>query len=105
MGDPIPNSIWKIWDDWNIRGFILLSLSLQIFLILCAPLRKRTSNMWIMSLIWTAYLLANWVASFTIGLIASSQRDKDHGSRPIDVHLLAFWSSFSLDTPRWSRHH
>ncbi|KAK9912772.1 hypothetical protein M0R45_036615 [Rubus argutus] len=68
------NSVRKIWDDRKISGFVLLSLSLQILLTVCAPLRKRTSRMWIMSsIIWLAYMLADLVANFAIGLIASSQ--------------------------------
>ncbi|PRQ48507.1 hypothetical protein RchiOBHm_Chr2g0111481 [Rosa chinensis] len=72
---PISDTVKKIWDKWNLRGFILLSLSLQTFLILCAPMRKRTSSKWVIVPIWLAYLLADWAANFAIGLIASSQTD------------------------------
>ncbi|KAM5577081.1 hypothetical protein ABKV19_007762 [Rosa sericea] len=91
---PISDTVKKIWDKWNLRGFIILSLSLQAFLILCAPMRKRTSSKWVIVPIWLAYLLADWAANFAIGLIASSQTDttgrRDRGG------LLAFWAPFLL---------
>lgn len=96
MGDPMPDSIRKIWGDWKIRGFVLFSFSLQTLLILCAPLRKRTSNSWIRSIIWLAYVLANFVANFAIGLIASSQGGGWKPAQSTDVHLLAFWAPFLL---------
>ncbi|PWA84162.1 hypothetical protein CTI12_AA160020 [Artemisia annua] len=36
---------WKqLWETWDLQGFIILSLSLQTFLILFAPFRKRTNT-------------------------------------------------------------
>lgn len=63
----IPMDLKSIWEKWNILAFMKLSLSLQAFLILFAPLRQ-----WLISLIWSAYLLADWAASFAIGLILNS---------------------------------
>ncbi|PRQ48625.1 hypothetical protein RchiOBHm_Chr2g0112841 [Rosa chinensis] len=95
LAAPISNKVKKIWDDWNLRSFIILSLSLQTFLILFAPLRKRTSSKWLIVPIWLAYLLADWSANFAIGLIASSQTNTDQGS-PENGNLLAFWAPFLL---------
>ncbi|GKV54014.1 hypothetical protein SLEP1_g60524, partial [Rubroshorea leprosula] len=36
-----PDSIRKLWDRWNLRGLIIISLSLQAFLIMFASSRKR----------------------------------------------------------------
>ncbi|KAF7849054.1 hypothetical protein BT93_L1293 [Corymbia citriodora subsp. variegata] len=92
--NPIPSSIRKVWDTWNLRGFIILSLSLQTILIFFAPSRKRTANMSMMFVVWSAYLLADWAAAFAVGLISNSQVDdptlKDNGD------LLAFWAPFLL---------
>ncbi|KAM1512836.1 hypothetical protein ACFX1Z_024350 [Malus domestica] len=92
--NPIPNSIKKLWDKWNLRGFILLSLTLQTLLILFAPARKRTPNMGIMFIVWSSYLLADWAANFAIGLISNSQGDHAGDDYPGD--LLAFWAPFLL---------
>ena len=51
MVNPILESVKQIWDDWNIRGVILFSLSLQTILILFAPLQKGTGNKVIISVI------------------------------------------------------
>ena len=73
MVNLIPEHLKKKWDAWNIRGVILLSLSLQTILILFAPFRKRVPKKPVILLIWSSYLLADWVASFAIGHIANSQ--------------------------------
>ncbi|XP_061989330.1 uncharacterized protein LOC133707515 [Rosa rugosa] len=95
LAAPISNKVKNIWDKWNLRSFIILSLSLQTFLILFAPLRKRTSSKWVIVPIWLAYLLADWAANFAIGLIASSQTNTDQGS-PENGNLLTFWAPFLL---------
>ncbi|XP_052184179.1 uncharacterized protein LOC127796196 isoform X2 [Diospyros lotus] len=84
---------WKnIWDTWDIRGFIFLSLSLQAFLTLFALLRKSTARGFILLLLWLAYLLADAVAILVVGLIFKSQQRKEDNP----PYLLALWSPFLL---------
>ncbi|KAK7820366.1 hypothetical protein CFP56_038976 [Quercus suber] len=73
MINPIPDRLKDVWDEWNIRAIILVSLSLQTTLILFAPFRKRIPKKPVILLIWSSYLLADWAASFAIGHIANSQ--------------------------------
>ncbi|CAN6552936.1 unnamed protein product [Malus baccata var. baccata] len=65
---PIPKELMKIWDVWNLRGCILLSLAIQVFLTLSAPFRQQCRSMLLLGLIWSAYLLSDWVAAVSIGL-------------------------------------
>ncbi|TXG67098.1 hypothetical protein EZV62_008373 [Acer yangbiense] len=95
MHNPITGTYKKIWDDWNIRGVMLFSLFLQIFLILFAPLRKGTSNKLIIMLIWSVYLLADWAANFAVGLISNSQGDATT-TEESSTYLLSFWPPFLL---------
>ncbi|GKV40219.1 hypothetical protein SLEP1_g47888 [Rubroshorea leprosula] len=87
----IIENVERLWDLWNIRSFIILSLSLQAFLILCAPLRKITWRKWGI-LLWSAYLLADWVASLAIGSILSNE--KKSATRSSDIQV--FWAPFLL---------
>ncbi|GLT43757.1 hypothetical protein SLA2020_176880 [Shorea laevis] len=85
----------KLWATWNIRVFIIVSLLVQVFLILFAPYRKRRSKKYgkcVDLLIWSIYLLADWVASFSIGLIVSKQIKGPIESNDIQV----FWAPFLL---------
>ncbi|KAM0064947.1 hypothetical protein Hdeb2414_s0003g00108971 [Helianthus debilis subsp. tardiflorus] len=102
MLEPIPPKWKQLWDTCDLRSFIILSILLQTFMIFVAPLRKRTKSNWVMMLLWTAYLLADWVANFAVGLILNSQGDQSsnsgkNGKTPV-VHkdLLAFWAPFLL---------
>ncbi|KAL4602391.1 hypothetical protein ACB092_10G050100, partial [Castanea dentata] len=85
----------KLWNAWNIRVVILVSLSLQTILILLAPLRKRTSQKLVILFIWTSYVLADWAATFAIGHIFSGQNKEDTLSTNTD-ELSAFWAPFLL---------
>jgi hypothetical protein len=86
--------IKKFYDEWNIHGFVLLSLSLQAILILFAPFRKRTGNVMVIFLLWIAYLLADWAAGFAVGLISNSQK---YLGKPDDhADSMAFWAPFLL---------
>ncbi|KAH7855283.1 hypothetical protein Vadar_023238 [Vaccinium darrowii] len=87
---------WKLrWDSWGLRVVVLISLGLQILLIFLAPLRKRVSTAWITIPIWSAYLLADYIAIFAVGLISYSQGCNISGPFA-DPTLLAFWAPFLL---------
>ncbi|KAL3752796.1 hypothetical protein ACJRO7_000229 [Eucalyptus globulus] len=86
-------SFMYISDLWNIRSFVIVSLLLQIFLILYAPIRKQSRND---CLLWSAYLMANWVAPFAIGLISRNQGNSSAGAIEVEGALHAFWVSFLL---------
>ncbi|XP_040997713.1 uncharacterized protein LOC121243655 isoform X2 [Juglans microcarpa x Juglans regia] len=93
MVEVIPIRLQKTWEIWNVRGVILFSLLLQIVLFLGAPMRKRTGNRLYILIMWASYFLADWAASFTIGLITSSRNSSKIVERS---DLLAFWAPFLL---------
>lgn len=122
MSQVLPEEINKAWERWNIRGMLILSLSLQTILIFFAPTRKRASSKSLTILIWTCYLLADWSANFASGLISKNQwtDPKPNQSEPRqDPKLMALWSPFLLlhlggpdtitafsleDNALWTRH-
>ncbi|KAH9718413.1 DUF4220 domain-containing protein [Citrus sinensis] len=94
MVNPIPESVKKTWDNWNIRGVILFSLLLQTVLILLAPLRKGMGYKLIILLIWSVYLLADSAATFAIGLIAERATNSQTPTKSNE--LLVLWAPFLL---------
>lgn len=116
----IPKQIKHVWDSWNIRGMIILSLSLQTILIFVSPSRKRTSNKFLIMLLWSSYLLADLSANFAVALIAKNQgKDRKPDDPPQDKKLVALWAPFLLlhlggpdtitafsleDNALWTRH-
>ncbi|GKV47198.1 hypothetical protein SLEP1_g54118 [Rubroshorea leprosula] len=80
-------SVKILWDAWNVRVLIILSLVLQSFLILFAPFRKQMGgNSFFTSSLWMAYLLANWIPGFTLGLILRAESSD----------IMALWAPFLL---------
>jgi hypothetical protein len=95
----IPNDVKRLWDKWSIRSFILLSLLLQILLVFTASMRKKTANKLVITTIWSAYLLADWAASFAVGLVFDSEEKYIYGpGTTIDDTglLLVLWAPFLL---------
>ncbi|XP_057497486.1 uncharacterized protein LOC130782239 [Actinidia eriantha] len=87
---------WKdLWETWDLRLVILISLILQTFLIFSAPLRKRMSTAYIVMPMWLTYLLTDATANFVLGLISKSQGDDTSGPFK-NPDLLAFWALFLL---------
>ncbi|KAG2244392.1 hypothetical protein Bca52824_093765 [Brassica carinata] len=121
MVEVIPKQIKDVWDSWNIRGMIILSLTLQTTLIFFSPLRKRTSNKFLVLLLWSSYLLADLSANFAVALIAKNQgkHPKHDDDLPQNKKLVALWAPFLLihlggpdtitafsleDNALWTRH-
>ncbi|KAA8526879.1 hypothetical protein F0562_008892 [Nyssa sinensis] len=95
MTFPIPKKAKKLWDQWNVRIAVLISLIFQIVLIFSATSRKRTGSRIVNLVIWSAYLLADWVAAFAVGLISNGQGN-DCDKLKLNEDLAAFWAPFLL---------
>jgi hypothetical protein len=94
MDLPIPDDVKRLWEAWNFRVCIILSLLLQALLVLASPYRKRTRSKLLLVFIWLAYLIADWIAAFAIGLVSKSQDGACESKGRED--LMAFWASFLL---------
>ncbi|XP_010904720.1 uncharacterized protein [Elaeis guineensis] len=90
-----PYRVRSIWNNWDLRAFILTSLCLQIVLIFSGSLRKRNKSRCISLILWSAYLLADWVATFALGILSNNQGSPS-SPHPESNDLLAFWAPFLL---------
>ena len=53
--------------------------------------------------IWTAYLLADWVASFAVGVVFDSEEKYTSGHDKVDhTGLLMLWAPFIFITDWWA---
>ncbi|KAL0907985.1 hypothetical protein M5K25_022445 [Dendrobium thyrsiflorum] len=110
----IPEKYKQLWSDWDIRVLILLSLSVQIILIFLGRLRKTSTSIWIRMLVWSSYLLADWVADFVLGQLSNAMDDSSSSNA-----IIAFWAPFLIlhlggpdtitaysmeDNELWARH-
>ncbi|XP_034680708.1 uncharacterized protein LOC117910699 isoform X2 [Vitis riparia] len=91
-----PESVQKLWNEWELRLMVLLSLFLQIVLIIFSNRRKYTVTPWIRILIWSAYLSADWVATVSLGTLSNSQGDSEGKLLDPNYTLMAFWAPFLL---------
>ncbi|RWR88096.1 hypothetical protein CKAN_01707800 [Cinnamomum micranthum f. kanehirae] len=102
----------QLWNEWEVRVCVICSLLLQIYLIFFAPLRERKSKTAkvFKACTWLAYLLADAVATFSLGQLSNTKRtpkiatkamsrspspeDRIYNDKYND--LLAFWAPFLL---------
>ncbi|XP_059460687.1 uncharacterized protein LOC132189884 [Corylus avellana] len=93
-----PERVRKLWDDWELRVMILISLTLQILLIMVGNRRKYNAATWLrMSIIWSAYLMADWVATVALGVLSNKQGNSNPiKTNPINEEVMAFWAPFLL---------
>ena len=90
---------WRnLWTEWQLRGLILLSLTNQIILIILGNRRKYTAGTWIKLIVWSAYLLADSIATMAIGTILNGLGDVYNHDGILDAkyELTTFWASILL---------
>jgi len=85
----VPDALLALWNAWEIRSMILVSLFLQVFLFVFAGMRRRSSWRLLRILLWLAYLSANSVAMYMLGHLATRASEPDH-------QLVSFWAPFLL---------
>ncbi|CAM0908453.1 unnamed protein product [Alopecurus aequalis] len=99
----------NLWNTWSIQILVLLSLGLQLALFLFAGIRRRGDNYVLRFLLWLAYQLADYTATYALGHLSI------RGAHP----TIAFWAPFLLlhlggpdnitaysleDSKLWKRH-
>jgi hypothetical protein len=96
---PVPEQ----YSDWEIRAAVLFSLMLQVLLIFVAPVRKRSSSLAPQFIVWSCYLLADWVADLALGLLLNNLGNISGGSSSATAGcgssspiIFAFWAPFLL---------
>ncbi|CAL5338229.1 unnamed protein product [Camellia sinensis] len=111
--DPIPTLLRILWDMWDVRVLVLLSLAFQIVLFIFSNRRKYMSSLWINVVVWLAYLLADWVAIVALSKLSDALGDNSNNVFPaIWAPLLLLQlggpntiTAYSLeDNQLWLRH-
>ncbi|XP_044469676.1 uncharacterized protein LOC123198935 [Mangifera indica] len=91
MGLSVSGAI-KLFNGYEARVMILLSLSLQIILIIFGSRRKFAKTYWINLLVWLTYLAADLVATAALGILSHGVGSDNKSSKEIQ----AFWAPFLL---------
>ncbi|KAG2579456.1 uncharacterized protein LOC120678764 [Panicum virgatum] len=79
-----------LWNDWEIQCLVLVSFSLQVFLLFSAVFRKRHRSVVLSVLLWLAYLSADSVAVYLLGRLTLLVGDDPRHQ------IVLFWAPFLL---------
>ncbi|XAR61531.1 hypothetical protein NMG60_11015983 [Bertholletia excelsa] len=100
LWEVVPPGVKIIWQEWELRALILTSLALQIILIVLGKRRKYAGKTWIRITLWSAYLIAEWVATVALGVISHTIQEKCSRETRVaaqpNKELMAFWTPFLL---------
>lgn len=78
-----------LWSTWGIQIMVLASFTLQLWLLICGGIRRRSSSMVLRASLWLAYLMADSTAIYALGHLSIISRSSEH-------QLVAFWAPFLL---------
>ncbi|KAL7247638.1 hypothetical protein ACSBR2_002533 [Camellia fascicularis] len=87
----------KFWNEWEVRGMVLISLTTQVLLAILGNRRKYSAAIQVRVIVWSAYLLADSVATMAAGILSN-----DLGKFNVDgfidpnAELTAFWAPLML---------
>lgn len=79
----------QLWNKWEVQCLVLVSFSLQTFLLFAAGFRKHRRSRVLSGLLWLAYLSADSVAIYVLGRLTLHSGDPRH-------QLVIFWAPFLL---------
>ncbi|CAN6306034.1 unnamed protein product [Urochloa humidicola] len=77
------------WEQWDIQILVILSFTLQVILLLFAGIHRREGPGLYRTLLWLAYLMADYTAIYTLGHMSISSRSGGH-------QIMPFWAPFLL---------
>ncbi|TVU31434.1 hypothetical protein EJB05_23118, partial [Eragrostis curvula] len=97
----------QLWSRWEIQVVVLLSFMLQTFLFFCGIIRRYNSNTLLRLSIWLAFVGADMVAVYALGLISRIDQGATtsvecHGYKDLNElntssnKLAFFWAPFLL---------
>jgi len=78
-----------LWNKFAVEIMVLVSFTLQVFLLACGGTRRRSSSALLRIALWLAYLSADSTALYALGHLSVASRSREH-------LLVAFWAPFLL---------
>ncbi|KAF7010627.1 hypothetical protein CFC21_025023 [Triticum aestivum] len=79
----------RVWNTWGMHMLVLLSFTVQATLLVFAGIRRRKSSAIVRVIVWSAYMLADTVAVYTLGHSFRTNRSSEH-------MLMVLWAPLLL---------
>lgn len=86
----------EAWNEWEIQCLVMASFSLQVFLLLSAPFRRRHGSRLLNGSLWVAYLMADYVATYILGRLTLLLAVTGGNEGRRHHQLALFWAPFLL---------
>ena len=93
-----PEHLIKVWNEYQLRVMVLISLFLQTILILFGNRRKYKASNFLRVILWLTYMSADWVATVALGILSNDSESDDGKDKALDPNfvIMASWAPFLL---------
>ena len=92
-----PEPVQTVWNNWELRVLVLVSLTLQLFLLHLGSRRRYSVKTRFKIILWFFYLSADSVATVALGVISNNQGNSCNCKcSQLQNELTAFWAPFLL---------
>lgn len=89
-------NLMQQWNLWETHAMVLLSLILQLFLLLTGSLQQSNAGHWLKAPTWLAYVGADLVAVYALGLFSQYEDKYKLGRQSFGDTLPFLWIPFLL---------
>ena len=89
-----PEHVRKLWNNWELRVLVLVSLTLQLCLLHFGSRRRYSVKTWLRVFLWLSYVGADSVATVALGVISNNKGNCNDSQ--LQNELIAFWAPFLL---------
>ncbi|KAJ7963264.1 DUF594 family protein [Quillaja saponaria] len=91
-----PERLRKLFDEWEIRTAVLLSITLQCIQILFGDRRKFSTSMKLRIILWLAYLSSDAVATVSLSILSCNAGRHNDDSNDKTFVIMALWAPLLL---------
>ncbi|XP_065867251.1 uncharacterized protein [Euphorbia lathyris] len=96
LAELFPNSWRNLWNEWELRVAVVVSLSMQMILIVLGSRRKYIARDWLVLILWLVYLSVDWIVNVSLGVLSNMESSDTNGSLNPKYVMMAFWAPFLL---------
>ncbi|KAG5036694.1 hypothetical protein JHK86_017534 [Glycine max] len=87
-----PTNVRNLWNEWELRVMVLASLSFHSILILLGNKRKYCTRTILRITLWFAYLLAEWLATFSLGVLSNKVGENEGDFVEPKYVIISLWA-------------
>eukprot|EP00257_Ricinus_communis_P010067 XP_002529493.2 uncharacterized protein LOC8287653 [Ricinus communis] len=96
LAEMFPESLRNLWNEWELRVAVVVSLTVQMILIVLGSRRKYIARDWLAVILWLVYLSADWIVNLSVGVLSNMESTDKKGLMDPEYVIMAIWAPLVL---------